>query len=441
MKRAGLYVRVSTAEQKNHGLSVDNQIKVLSDYCKANGYEIHDIYNDAGISARKSYKNRPELLRMIADCQKGLLDLVLFTRLDRFSRNVGAYYSIVEQMNNVPWKAVLEDYETETPDGVFKVNIMLSVAQSEADKTAARLKDSYQYRKAKGIFYGKPPTGYTVDGGKLIKDPKTKDGVQAMFNTYLKTLSAAKTIQVAGEYGIPLYKTSLKKILKNQTYCGMTENGHLCEPYITPEQHDYICKVKHSRRVKQKYPDRMYIFSGVVFCGYCGRRMQGKAGRTATLKDGTTYTYLRYVCKAHQHTNNPCPCGMCIAEHKLESILLSRLDAEIGNLKYKTTISQRDIAEKMKERKRLENKLERAKEMYIEGDISKDVYKEKKYQITRELDAIHIERQKIPKLPKEWKKIYSDLTAENKRLFWKKIIEKVVITRETKETPVIFFRS
>ena len=73
-------------------------------------------------------------------------------------------------------------------------------------------------------------------------------------------------------------------------------------------------------------------------------------------------------------------------------------------------------------------------------DISKDVYKEKKYQITRELDAIHIEKQKIPKLPKEWKKIYSDLTAENKRLFWKKIIEKVVITRETKETPLIFFR-
>ena len=151
---------------------------------------------------------------------------MLFTRLDRFSRNVGAYYSIVDQMNGVPWKAVLEDFETETPDGVFKVNIMLSVAQSEADKTAARLKDSYQYRKAKGIFYGKAPTGYTVEGGKLIKDPKTKDGVQAMFNTYLKTLSAAKTIQVAGEYGIPLYKTSLKKILKNQTYCGMTENGH-----------------------------------------------------------------------------------------------------------------------------------------------------------------------------------------------------------------------
>lgn len=419
-------------------MSIDTQITALQDYCKEHGYEVYDIYNDAGFSARKSYKKRPGLLRMIEDCEN--FNIILFTRLDRFTRSVKDYYSILAKLNK-PWRAIWEDYETETPDGTFKVNIMLSVAQAEADKTSARLKDSYQYRKAKGIFYGKAPTGYVIEQGKLIKDPKTRDGVQAMFDTYLETLSSAKTIQVAGEHGIPLYKTSLKQILKNPTYCGMTENGHLCEPYITPEQHEYICKVKHSRKVKQKYPDRVYIFSGLVFCGYCGRRMQSKAGRTAVLKDGTTYTYLRYICQAHHHTNHPCPQGMCIAERKLESVLLSRLDAEIGNLKYQTTISQRDMAEKLKKRKKLESKLERVKEMYIDGDISKDVYKEKKFQIERDLNSIRIEKQKIPELPKDWKKIYGDLEPEYKQLFWKKILDKIIITRETKETPQIFFRA
>lgn len=55
MKNAAIYVRVSTQEQKKHGLSVDSQILALKEYCKENGYHISGIYNDAGISARKRY--------------------------------------------------------------------------------------------------------------------------------------------------------------------------------------------------------------------------------------------------------------------------------------------------------------------------------------------------------------------------------------------------
>ena len=56
-KNAAIYVRVSTQEQSKHGLSVDNQIQALTEYCNNNNYNIVNIYNDAGISARKKYKN------------------------------------------------------------------------------------------------------------------------------------------------------------------------------------------------------------------------------------------------------------------------------------------------------------------------------------------------------------------------------------------------
>ena len=59
MKRAALYVRVSTQEQKNSGLSVDSQIDALEKYCEEQGYTVAGIYNDAGISARKKYTKRP----------------------------------------------------------------------------------------------------------------------------------------------------------------------------------------------------------------------------------------------------------------------------------------------------------------------------------------------------------------------------------------------
>lgn len=53
MKRAAIYVRVSTKEQKEKGLSVDSQLLALREYCSNNGYVIAGEYNDAGISARK----------------------------------------------------------------------------------------------------------------------------------------------------------------------------------------------------------------------------------------------------------------------------------------------------------------------------------------------------------------------------------------------------
>ena len=76
-KRAAIYVRVSTAEQRDHGLSVDSQIDALQKYCRENGLEVAGIYNDAGISARKKYKARPALLQLIQDCKDHKIDIIL----------------------------------------------------------------------------------------------------------------------------------------------------------------------------------------------------------------------------------------------------------------------------------------------------------------------------------------------------------------------------
>ena len=67
MKRVACYVRVSTEEQKKHGISVDSQIQALRDYSEEHGYNVIGVYNDAGISARKSYKKRPALLKLMKD--------------------------------------------------------------------------------------------------------------------------------------------------------------------------------------------------------------------------------------------------------------------------------------------------------------------------------------------------------------------------------------
>ena len=67
------------------------------------------------------------------------------------------YYKIQEVLdeNNVSWQAILEDYETLTANGRFKVNIMLAVAEQERDRDSDKIKDVFQYK----VSQGQPITG------------------------------------------------------------------------------------------------------------------------------------------------------------------------------------------------------------------------------------------------------------------------------------------
>ena len=95
-KRVFVYVRVSTEEQAIHGLSIDAQTAALEAWVKANGHKLVGIYTDAGISARKPASKRPALQRLLSDARSGKGDLVIFTKLDRWFRNIAEYYKVQE---------------------------------------------------------------------------------------------------------------------------------------------------------------------------------------------------------------------------------------------------------------------------------------------------------------------------------------------------------
>lgn len=96
---------------------------------------------DAGISARKPATKRPELQRLLADAQAGKGELIVFTKLDRWFRNIAEYYKVQEILERCHiGRTIHEDYDTSTASGRLKINIMLSVAQNEADRTSERSK-------------------------------------------------------------------------------------------------------------------------------------------------------------------------------------------------------------------------------------------------------------------------------------------------------------
>ena len=102
--RVALYSRVSTTEQAEHGLSIDAQKSTLDEWAKANDQIVVDHYTDLGVSARSPASKRPELQRMLRDCEVGKIDLICFTKLDRFFRNIKEYYKvedILERCNRI----------------------------------------------------------------------------------------------------------------------------------------------------------------------------------------------------------------------------------------------------------------------------------------------------------------------------------------------------
>ena len=303
MKRLLGYVRVSTEEQAIHGLSIEAQTAALHEWAKSNGHKLVDVYTDAGISARKPASKRPELQRLLADVAAGKGELIVFTKLDRWFRNIAEYYKVQEVLEkyHVDWRTIHEDYDTSTAAGRLKINIMLSVAQDEADRTSERIKAVFEVKRQKlEPLTGDCPTGYRIKGKRFIKDPDLEEAVNGFFQVYLARGSISAAREEAERHGLKLQYIRAHKMLKSTAYYGRYFDADgMTPPYITKEEFD---KIQSMRRhiVRKTEKNRVYIFSGLIVCGLCGGRM---GGRVNTNQESRFYNCTSHYQKVSGRCN------------------------------------------------------------------------------------------------------------------------------------------
>ena len=229
--RGALFSRVSTDEQKKFGFSIAAQKDALEEYCKTNKIKIIDHYCDEGVSGGISYKKRPEMVRLLKDVEDGKIDIILFTRLDRWFRSVKEYYLVQEilEKNNVKWRSITEDYSTDTANGQLSITIFLAIAENERAKTAERIKSVFEHkRKNKESFFGwaSMPFGYMEEKDengvrRLVKDPEIEPILNEFFELCVKYESisnAAKTINL--KYGLTRGKHKWHELTKKEIYTG-----------------------------------------------------------------------------------------------------------------------------------------------------------------------------------------------------------------------------
>lgn len=442
--RVVLYIRVSSEEQVRYGYSLQSQKDRLLEYCKEKGYKIIEIYTDEGKSARTKLKNRKELLKLVEDAKERKFDRIIVWKLDRWFRNVADYYKIQEvlEANNISWECSDEEYNTSTAMGRYVLNVKLSDAQNESDKTSERIKFNFNRMIKNGnVIVGKQgmPLGYTIAGERknkrMIKDPKEEQIAIDLWENIQITGSIRKTlIYINTKYNLNICYDSMRHYLMNKKYYG-TYKGveNYCPAYITKEQFD---NVQRLIRRNVKYNKRHdYIFSGLLKCTGCGHNLSGFTS-LCKKKDGSIYKYPSYRCNRY-HTKK-CTYSKSPVEKTIENYMIENIQNEIN--KYILEIQEINSI-KEKEPKinieKLNKKLERLAELYIEGKITKEKYDieyEKikiqlnKAQETKKEEYDFKNLQKI--LQQDISSIYNNLSNENKRNFWASFIDYIEITPE-----------
>ena len=432
MKLAAAYVRVSTEEQVIRGYSIEAQRDALWAYAKANGYQIVQEYSDEGVSGKKPYNKRPALSRFMDDLRSGRIrvDVLLFCKLDRFYRSVKLYYQAVELLDKygVAWKAILEDYETETANGRLKVNMMLAIAENEADRTGERIKFVFESRVAKGqVITGKLPLGLMVRDHKVVHNPEEVEAARALFYEYERLHSVAGAIRVLEEkFGVVRSVSWAKDELRNTLYKGQyRDNTHYCEPLIPPEDFDRIQELMKSRCVRRN-KKRTYIFSGLIVCASCGQKMTGMHSSR-----GTDY----YRCHIHGRYPQRCSNRTHISEDALEKWLILNVGAELDAARARVQTEYEENERAIPDKAGVLRKLKRLKELYVADMIDMEDYRRdyESYQSElAEIERLERERPKTPDFDRLQKRInslsdeYSGFTDEEKQTFWREIIQKMV---------------
>lgn len=461
IERVAAYIRVSTQEQKLHGISLDAQKMKLTEYAAANGMKIVEWYMDEGVSGRKLISRRPELQRMIRDAEKGLFDRIIFIKLDRFFRSVAEYHECMKRIAPVVWTTTEEDYDLTTANGRMLVNMKLTIAELEADQTGERIDIVNEYKVQTGQpLSGSQPFGFMIDidektgRKKIVRDPDEEPILRDAIQYCLTHQSKKKTlVYLHAKHHVSLSYNSLSNLFANtMLYGAYRDNPAYCESYIDKETFERLQEIT-TRNVKDNTAeDRAYMFSGLILCPHCGNRLSGGI-YTQRSSNNTLHRYKKYRC-AKCRTNDRCDFNKVVAETTFERLLLENIEkyledaivraAEV-NVSDEVTIPKHNIED-------IHDQIDRLNYSWQTGKIRKVEQYEKDFaELMAKLEAAEAEQHEVVMkdfskveniLHEGWQGIYSHLDDEHKRAFWRSFIQSIEInwTTERKEiTAVNFF--
>jgi len=306
-KKVAAYARVSMqSERMMHSLSA--QISYYSKIIQKNpDWEYAGVYADDFISGTNTVK-RDEFKRMLADCEKGKIDIILTKSISRFARNT---VDLLETVRDLKSKGIEVRFEKEninsmSGDGELMLSILASFAQEESRSISENIRWATKKRFEKGIPNGRFKIfGYRWVDDKLVPVPEEAEIVKRIYQNFLDGKSRLETEKEFAAEGITTrdgcrwVDSNIKSVLTNITYTGnlLLQKEYIEDPitkrrkknrgelpqYFVENTHEALIDMETYQYVQDEIARRKELgplankslntccFTGKIKCPYCGQ--------------------------------------------------------------------------------------------------------------------------------------------------------------------------
>ena len=302
---AVIYARYSSDNQREE--SIDGQIRECMEYCSRNGMTVIKEYIDRALSAKTD--QRPDFQRMIKDSAKGLFDVVVVWKLDRFARNRydSAHYKAVLKKNSVRVVSAKENI-ADGPEGIILESMLEGMAEYYSAELSVKVIRGHTENALKCKYNGGTPTfGFRIDADKQYQpDPITAPIVLDIFKMYDTGSTMKEIVDHLNGLGVTTVRGKvadlnfISGILHNRKYIGEYKYRNIVVPDGIPAlvPMDLFERVQSQMQKNKKAPARHkaeddYLLTTKLFCGSCKAMMVGESGRSSS--KGRVYHYYRCV--------------------------------------------------------------------------------------------------------------------------------------------------
>ena len=328
-KRVAAYARVSSGKDAMlHSLSA--QVSYYSDYIQSNGWEYAGVYADEAITGTKD--KRDGFQKLLTECRKGNVDMVITKSISRFARNTVTLLTTVRELKELGVDVYFEEQNihTTSADGELMLTILASYAQEES----LSVSENTKWRIRRNFEDGKPWSGfvlgYRCENGQYVIVPEEAEVVRRIYREYLDGLGATTIMKGLNDDGIrtrtgkPWRIGGVLKILKNYNYTGnlllqktysenhltkrkLVNNGEQPQ-YHVEGAHEAIIDLSTWEAVQEEIERRAayyaptkkatsYLFTGLIVCGICGKHYRRKTTASGVIWVCTTYnTHGKKAC-------------------------------------------------------------------------------------------------------------------------------------------------
>ena len=420
-KKAILYIRVSTDEQVN-GYSPAHQEERLISYCDLHNINVVAIYRED--HSAKTFE-RPEFQKLLGLLKKnkGMADLLLFLKWDRFSRNAGDAYGMINTLKKlqIDPQSIEQPLDLNIPENKMMLAFYLAAPEVENDRRALNTVAGMRRARKEGRWLGQAPKGYKngrdeLNKPLLIADEQIAPIMRWAFDQMALGISDIDTVRKqVNKKGLLVSKSQFWNLIHNMVYCGRVEisaykeeSAHyvrgIHEPLITEALFEEVQDILHGRKrvtkVRSTKDENLPLRSFMV-CKTCGKPITGSGA------NGNGGKYYYYHCQTATACKERYRADVA---HDAFVALLKSITAkkEILELYYHimSDYYKKNGADKSKQTKeiqtqvdKLKMRIQNAQALMLDGDLSAAEYKDIRNALAPEVEVL--ERKKVSVLTSE----------------------------------------